>query len=179
MKKKPVLSLVKKRGRPRKSTELVSPVKAPTKKKKEMTVNTEFRAWDPPTEVRERVKLMIAGGMSLDDIGLIIYPGGKVSSCSIKSKFREEVRTGKAEINSKVMGKLLDLALEGGRFAQTAMIFWLKANAGWTESSSPKPSDNKSNLSDSEIIVKKLQTAAKFMSETLPKANLKSGEESG
>ena len=66
-------------------------------------------------------------GVPHDDIALIVA----CSPPTLRKRFRRELDLGNAEANAKVAQTLFQQATSGTNTA--AMIFWLKARAGWRE----------------------------------------------
>jgi hypothetical protein len=59
----------------------------------------------------------------------------EISPPTLSKHYREELDTGKIQANAKVAEALFNRATKGGAQAVTAMIFWLKCQAGWKETS--------------------------------------------
>ena len=119
--------------------------------------------WEPTDEQRQSVKLMVAGGMLPEDIARVIHPLGPISPSTLRRKFKEELRDGKAETNRAVIEKAFEMATSGKHPLITRL--WLIANAGWADgygrgSGMKEP--------DVETVSKKLQNTAKYMVETMP-----------
>jgi len=131
--------------------------------------------WQPSEEERYAVKMMVAGGMRHEDIAKAIHPLGPVSINTLKRKFRHELRDGKAVLTHKVVRVALEMALSGRHPSMTQ--FWLKCNAGWKDGGVGQ-GQNAAKFSThggTDDVVKRLQTTAKYMAETLPKQKTGTG----
>lgn len=75
--------------------------------------------------------------LSAEEIGtLILHPVTRVpiGTAAVRQLFAHELRAGRATLNAKVAESLYNIATKGkGSPAVTAAVFWLKANARWTE----------------------------------------------
>jgi hypothetical protein len=81
-----------------------------------------------PTDEQRRVVRALSGyGVPHDDIALIV----KCSPPTLRKWFRQELDVGAAEATAKVAQTMFQQATSGTNTA--AMIFWLKARAGWRE----------------------------------------------
>jgi len=131
--------------------------------------------WEPNDEERYAVKMMVAGGMRHEDIAKAIHPLGPVSVSTLKRKFRHELRDGKAVLTHKVVRVALEMALSGKCPSMTQ--FWLKCNAGWKDggSGSAQNAAKFSTHGGTDDVVKRLQTTAKCMAETLPRQKTGTG----
>ena len=81
----------------------------------------------PTDEQRRMVRALSGYGVPHDDIALIV----KCSPPTLRKWFRQELDVGSAEATAKVAQTLFQQATSGTNTA--AMIFWLKARAGWRE----------------------------------------------
>jgi hypothetical protein len=81
----------------------------------------------PTDEQRRMVRGLSGYGVPHDDIALIV----KCSPPTLRKWFRQELDLGSAEATAKVAQTLFQQATSGTNTA--AMIFWLKARAGWRE----------------------------------------------
>jgi hypothetical protein len=99
--------------------------------------------------------------MKLCDIARCACPYGPISISTLKRKFPEEVQNGKATLTGKVISLCTEMALSG-KHPQVTM-FWLRQNAGWGVVNERHTHDESTEL------VSKLQQAAKFAANLLPK----------
>jgi hypothetical protein len=81
----------------------------------------------PTDDQRRMVRALSGYGVPHDDIALIV----KCSPPTLRKWFRQELDLGSAEATAKVGQTLFQQATSGTNTA--AMIFWLKARAGWRE----------------------------------------------
>ena len=81
----------------------------------------------PTDDQRRMVRALSGYGVPHDDIALIV----KCSPPTLRKRFRQELDLGSAEATAKVAQTLFQQATSGTNTA--AMIFWLKARAGWRE----------------------------------------------
>lgn len=81
----------------------------------------------PTKEQRITVEMMASFGIPQDDIAKVLG----ISKPTLREHFREELDVGKARTITKVAASLVRQALAGN---VTAMIFYLKCQAGWRES---------------------------------------------
>jgi hypothetical protein len=81
----------------------------------------------PNDDQRRMVRGLSGFGVPHDDIALIVG----CSPPTLRKRFRRELNLGSAEANAKVAQTLFQQATSGTNTA--AMIFWLKARAGWRE----------------------------------------------
>ena len=79
----------------------------------------------PTDDQRRMVRALSCYGVPHDDIALIV----KCSPPKLRKRFRQELDLGSAEATAKVAQTLFQQATSGTNTA--AMIFWLKARAGW------------------------------------------------
>ena len=84
-------------------------------------------SFTPTDEQRRMVRALSGYGVPHDDIALIV----KCSPPTLRKRFREDLDLGSAEATAKVAQTLFQQATSGTNTA--AMIFWLKARAGWRE----------------------------------------------
>jgi len=85
------------------------------------------KPFTPTDEQRRMVRALSGYGVPHDDIALIV----KCSPPTLRKCFRQELDVGSAEATAKVAQTLFQQATSGTNTA--AMIFWLKARAGWRE----------------------------------------------
>ncbi len=83
--------------------------------------------------MRERVRSYAAIGLKHDDISKIIGCSAK----TLRLHFRNELDRAAIEANANVAGKLYQTAMTGN---VAAMMFWLRARAGWKDSTTHAPS---------------------------------------
>ena len=81
----------------------------------------------PTDEQRRMVRGLSGFGVPHDDVALIVG----CSPPTLRKRFRRELDLGSAEANAKVAQTLFQQATSGTNTA--AMIFWMKARAGWRE----------------------------------------------
>jgi len=80
-----------------------------------------------PNEVtRQTVLMHVAVGTTTTDIAKLLGIGLP----TLKRHYKEELNFGKSKANASVAGKLFDKAMHGD---VTAQIFWLKAQANWSD----------------------------------------------
>jgi hypothetical protein len=80
----------------------------------------------PTDEQRKTVKAMAGYGIRQEEIALVL----SIDPKTLRKAFRLELDTGKTIATSKVAEALYQNALSGNVSAQ---IFWMKAQAGWSE----------------------------------------------
>lgn len=83
--------------------------------------------WEPTAEDRVKVKLYAGIGIPVKMIATLIGVG---SDNTLSKHCAEELKVGEAEATAKIAGKLFAKAMAGDL---GAIIFWLKARAGWRE----------------------------------------------
>ena len=84
----------------------------------------------PTPYTRRQVELMQAYGMKREAIAHIVG----VSMPTLTKHYALELEFGAAKANARIAQRLYDTAERGeGREGLTAMIFWLKSRARWTE----------------------------------------------
>ena len=88
---------------------------------------TGRKPFAPTDDQRRTVRALSGYGVPHDDIALIV----KCSPPTLRKWFRQELDLGSAEATAKVAQTLFQQATSGTNTA--AMIFWLKARAGWRE----------------------------------------------
>jgi len=84
----------------------------------------------PTAETRTLVQGLAQFGVPQDQIA------GKlgIDAKTLRRAYRVELNEGKAAANLKIASRLYKIATEGtGKEAVTACIFWLKTQAGWSE----------------------------------------------
>lgn len=82
--------------------------------------------------MREQVSLMASAGIPQRDIARVIVPGGGMHPETLRKHFREELDTALIKATANMAGALYRGAMGGNTVQQ---IFWLKARAGWKETS--------------------------------------------
>lgn len=80
----------------------------------------------PTEQMRKEVSAYAAVGVPHHDIAKLIG----IDTKTMLKYYRDELDTGKTRANAKVAGSLYKQALEGNT---AAAIFWMKAQAGWSE----------------------------------------------
>lgn len=80
----------------------------------------------PTDELRAKVRHLSGVGVPQDEIAKIVGCTGK----TLRKHFRRDLDQGAAEANAVVAGYLFQAAKEGN---VTAMIFWLKTRARWSD----------------------------------------------
>ena len=73
---------------------------------------------------------------------------------ALRKDCEEELATGRTKANSRVAEALYRTAIAGGRAGVTAAIFWLKARAGWKETSVHELAAADGDLGRRELVVK-------------------------
>ena len=81
---------------------------------------------EPTAKERAQVRTMVAAGIPTKDIAAVMGCSNK----TLYKYYREEIRTGAAEVNGYVAGRLLESIKKGN---VTAMIFWAKTRMRWRE----------------------------------------------
>jgi hypothetical protein len=89
------------------------------------------RAHIPDTVGRRQVEALAGYGVPETDIAGMIGIDPK----TLRKHYRHELDHGHVKANAKVAENLFHKATGEGREAVTAAIFWLKARAGWKETS--------------------------------------------
>ncbi|MCW5719222.1 MAG: hypothetical protein KIS68_15485 [Bauldia sp.] len=82
-------------------------------------------------DTRLRVEALAAYGTPHKEIARVLRMDLEV----LRTDYEEELATGRTKANSRVAEALYRTAIAGGREGVTAAIFWLKARAGWKETS--------------------------------------------
>jgi len=82
-------------------------------------------------EARNRVEALAAYGTPHKEIARVL----RIDLDALRADYEEELATGRTKANSRVAEALYRTAIAGGREGVTAAIFWLKARAGWKETS--------------------------------------------
>ena len=83
----------------------------------------------PDEKNRTMVRMMAALGITEDDMALIL----QISAPTLRKHYREQLRIGHIEANTKVAAALYSTAIKGGREGTQAAIFWLRTRAGWRD----------------------------------------------
>lgn len=84
----------------------------------------------PTPEQRATVQALAQFGVPQEQIAAKIGIDAK----TLRKAYRAELTEGATRANLKVAQRLFQIATEGtGKEAVTAMIFWLKTRAGWSE----------------------------------------------
>ena len=100
------------------------PVKVKPKPKHDK--NGRFKAWRPTSRQRRMVETCKAAGLRHDQIAIIL---GK-SRDALERNCRDELDSGAAKCNSRVVGKLFEKCMKGDT---VALLFWCKTRLGWQE----------------------------------------------
>lgn len=89
-------------------------------------------AWKIDSKIVERTEALAARGLRMDQIALVLGIGLTTLYRKKKQfgKFRQAIERGKASGVMTMSNKLWDAGMRGNI---TAMIFWLKAQAGWRD----------------------------------------------
>jgi hypothetical protein len=82
-------------------------------------------------ENRDRVEALAAYGTPHPEIARLL----RIDLDDLRKDYGEEFATGRTKTNSRVAEALYRTAIAGGREGVIAAIFWLKARAGWKETS--------------------------------------------
>jgi len=99
----------------------------PKGRKDAMKFSKRGRPGHEPNEVtRQTVLMHVAVGTTVTDIAKLLGIGLK----TLKKHYKEELNFGRSKANASVAGKLFDRAMNGD---VTAQIFWLKAQANWSD----------------------------------------------
>jgi len=81
-----------------------------------------------PTEASRAEVMALAGyGVRQDEIALYIG----VTEPTLRKYYKQELKLGKVKANAAVARALYKAGVEDGNI--TALIFWMKAQAGWSE----------------------------------------------
>ena len=84
------------------------------------------KAHQPTDKTRQQVEFLSAIGNKLADVARVIG----VSDKTLTKYYSKEIECGKVNKNAQMAGALYKAGLKGN---VTAMIFWLKTQAGWSE----------------------------------------------
>jgi hypothetical protein len=101
--------------------------------------------YKPTDQERQFVKAMVACGIPQSEIALVV----DIAPKTLRKHFRKELDTGKVEANTKVAQALLKQALNGNT---SAMMFWLKTQAGWRETTNVNHSGKIDSLTSEERV---------------------------
>lgn len=101
-------------------------------------------------EMRDRVEALAAYGTPHKEIARLL----RLDPEALRADFEEELATGRTKANSRVAEALYRTAIAGGREGVTAAIFWLKARAGWKETSVHELAAADGDLGRRELVVK-------------------------
>lgn len=87
----------------------------------------------PTSEQRAAVEFLAAIGISTDEMPRLLAEFGlaDMSPPTLRKHFANEIEQGRTVASVKVARKLFETAMDGN---VTAMIFWLKSQAGWKDS---------------------------------------------
>jgi hypothetical protein len=88
---------------------------------------TQGFLFDPTDDQRRLVRTMSGFGIPHTDIATYL----RIDAKTLRKHFRDELDLGSIEATTKVAQSLFRAATELGSVA--AMIFWMKARAGWRE----------------------------------------------
>ena len=122
------------------------------------------RAHRPDAIGCRQVEAMAAYGVPEADIARVLGIDPK----TLRKHYREELDSGHVKANAKVAENLYRKATGEGREAVTAAIFWLKARAGWRETSIHEVSGRSGGpiqfswLSDTELDAKIAEVSARL-----------------
>lgn len=83
---------------------------------------------EPTAESRQLVQLHTTVGTTQEDIARILG----IDSKTLRKHYRDELDLAKAKANATIGGALFNKAKSGDT---AAMIFWMKTQAGWRETS--------------------------------------------
>lgn len=110
----------------------------------------EKRRTKPPHEptkaTRDTVQMHTLVGTAQADIARVIG----IDEKTLRKHYREELDLAKARANAKVGGALFNKALSGDT---TAMIFWMKTQAGWRETQHIEHSGDLGRVEKVEIVI--------------------------
>jgi Glu-tRNA(Gln) amidotransferase subunit E-like FAD-binding protein len=101
-------------------------------------------AFEPTPEQVYSVELMASIGLPQDAIAEAL----QITAKTLRKHFKHQLATGKTRTIAKVADALVRQALAGNI---TAMIFFLKTQAGWKETQKVEHSGNIARLSDEEL----------------------------
>tara|TARA_R110002167_G_scaffold233613_1_gene438822 strand:- start:12 stop:383 length:372 start_codon:yes stop_codon:yes gene_type:complete len=87
--------------------------------------------FEPTTEERDTVRMMVAMGITQADIARTIREKG-IDVKTLNKHFSTQIETAKALANAKVGGAMFEKAIGGDVQAQK---YWLGCKAGWKETS--------------------------------------------
>jgi high-affinity Fe2+/Pb2+ permease len=82
--------------------------------------------FEPTDKERLQVELMVAGGITQDDICLAL----DIAKKTLAKHFKAELERGSAKVHAKLASSALAMALAGDK---TMMIFVLKTRFGWRD----------------------------------------------
>ena len=101
-------------------------------------------------ETRDRVETLAAYGTPHKETAPVL----RIDLEVLCTDYEEELATGRTKANSRVAEALYRTAIAGGREGVTAAIFWLKARAGWKETSVHELASAAGELGRRELVVK-------------------------
>jgi hypothetical protein len=99
------------------------------------------KAFEPTEEQRKLVSQLVAVGVRQEDLPIFF----DVCLNTIRLHFAEEIANAKLKANAAIARKLYNEAVDGNI---TAMIFWLKTQAGWSERNTLDLNVNPKKLDD-------------------------------
>lgn len=103
----------------------------------------------PNDTMRSVVTNMVCAGIEQKFIAQALG----VSVSTLVRHFRDELDSGLANANAAVVASLFERATQGGPSDVTAMIFWLKARAGWREARGEEPGKKEVRQKEAEAAV--------------------------
>jgi hypothetical protein len=103
--------------------------------------------------MRDRVEALAAYGTPHKKIARVL----RLDLDVLRTGFEEELTTGRTKANSGAAEALYRTAIAGGREGVTAAIFWLKARAGWKETSVHELGGADGTPLTTELLVKFIQ----------------------
>lgn len=86
-------------------------------------------SYEPTDKDRKTVEAMAGYGIPQDEIALVLA----ICEPTLRKHFRRELDTGMVMANAKVAESLFKQATRDENPSTSAAIFWLKARAGWRE----------------------------------------------
>lgn len=95
----------------------------------EKRTRTKFPPHEPTDELRKKVKMLAAVGMTQDEIAIII----DTSEPKLKKLYAPQLRAGMLEADAEVAQNLYRMATGTGPEAGRTAIFWMKVRRRWHE----------------------------------------------